>query len=240
MEFFYEHVHFNFAGNYLLALNFAEQAKKILPGWITNQDRGNWASAELCDARLAATVWDRQRVWQPILSRIMSPPFTGQFNHAANLKVYEAKMAEAKSLMNTQSTRASQQMYERAVDAGSGRLLFAWKFSKISGNARLLAASHHRSQTLLRTGSHNCRGDIIMSAHCWFAQENQLKQPNIFHARWPSATTMRKRKTPWARFWRTSKNQPRPLAGLSARSGPIQVCGILSQSGFPSAKSRRK
>ena len=31
LELFYEHVHMNFAGNYLLALNFAEQAKKILP-----------------------------------------------------------------------------------------------------------------------------------------------------------------------------------------------------------------
>ena len=32
LNFFYEHVHLNFAGNYLLALNFAEQAKKLLPG----------------------------------------------------------------------------------------------------------------------------------------------------------------------------------------------------------------
>ena len=67
LEFFYEHVHLNFAGNYLLALNFAEQAKKLLPAAITARDKGNWASAELCDRRLAVTVWDRQRVWQPYL-----------------------------------------------------------------------------------------------------------------------------------------------------------------------------
>jgi tetratricopeptide (TPR) repeat protein len=114
-EFFYEHVHFNFAGNYLLALNFAEQAKKILPPSITDQDKGNWASAELCDKRLAVTVWDRQRVWEPIWSRIMAPPFTGQFNHEAMLKVYAAKLDEAKARMNTQTPEQALQMYEQAL-----------------------------------------------------------------------------------------------------------------------------
>ncbi len=115
LELFYEHVHLNFAGNYLLALNFAEQAKKILPASITAQDKGNWASAELCDSRLAVTVWDRQRVWQPIMTRVTSPPFTGQFNHDAMLKVYEDKVEEAKSQMNSQTPAQAQQIYEQAL-----------------------------------------------------------------------------------------------------------------------------
>ena len=108
-------MHLNFAGNYLLALDFAEQVKKLFPNSITAHDKGNWASAELCDRRLAVTVWDRQRVWQPVLSRIMSPPFTGQFNHAANLKTYEAKWDEVKSMMNTQTPEQARQMYEQAL-----------------------------------------------------------------------------------------------------------------------------
>jgi tetratricopeptide (TPR) repeat protein len=115
LESFYEHVHLNFAGNYLLALNFAEQAEKILPVSITARDRGNWASAQLCDDRLAVTVWDRHRDWQPILSRITSPPFTGQFNHDAMLKVYEEKVDEAKSQMNFQTPAQAQQIYEQAL-----------------------------------------------------------------------------------------------------------------------------
>src|ERR1022692_2259025 len=115
LEFFYEHVHLNFAGNYLLALNFAEQTKKILPASITNRDKGNWASAERCDERLAVTVWDRQRVWEPILSRITAPPFTGQFNHDASLKIYESKLNAAKSLLNTQTPEQAQQIYEQAL-----------------------------------------------------------------------------------------------------------------------------
>ena len=115
LELFYEHVHLNFAGNYLLALSFAEEAKKLLPNSIAARDKGSWASAELCDQRLAVTVLDRQRIWQPILSRIMSPPFTGQFNHDAMVKIYEAKMSEVNSLMNTQTPRQAMQMYEQAL-----------------------------------------------------------------------------------------------------------------------------
>jgi tetratricopeptide (TPR) repeat protein len=115
LELFYEHVHLNFTGNYLLALNFAEQAKKILPDAITARDKGNWASAELCDDRLAVTIWDRQGIWQHVLSMIMLPPFPGQFNHDAMLKIYETKLAEAKSAMNTQTLGQVRQIYEQAL-----------------------------------------------------------------------------------------------------------------------------
>jgi tetratricopeptide (TPR) repeat protein len=115
LELFYEHVHLNFWGNYLLALNFAEEARKLLPDSIAARDKGDWASAELCDGRLAVSVWERQRVWRHILNTIESPPFTGQFNHDAMLKIYEAKMSEANSLMNTQTPRQAMQMYEQAL-----------------------------------------------------------------------------------------------------------------------------
>ncbi len=115
LNLFYEHVHLNFAGNYLLALDFAGQVKQILPASIITHDQKDWAPEKLCDARLAVTVWDRQRVWQPIMNRVTSPPFTEQFNHADSLKVYQAKLEEAKSLMKTQTPAQARQMYEEAV-----------------------------------------------------------------------------------------------------------------------------
>jgi tetratricopeptide (TPR) repeat protein len=115
LEFFYEHVHLNFVGNYLLALNFAGQVEKLLPDSITVRDKGNWASAELGDRRLAITVWDRLGVWQRILKMVTSLPFTEQFNHDAMLKLYEAKWDAAKALMNSQSPEQARQIYEQAV-----------------------------------------------------------------------------------------------------------------------------
>ena len=139
LEFFYEHVHLNFAGNYLLALNFAEQVKKLFPNSITAHDKGNWASAELCDCRLAVTVWDRQRVWQPVLSRIMSPPFTGQFNHTASLKTYEAKLDEVKSRMNTQTPEQARQMYEQALALAPDDYLLHGNFERFLEKGGYLA-----------------------------------------------------------------------------------------------------
>ncbi len=115
LNLFYEHVHLNFAGNYLLALDFARQAKKLLPSSIIARDTGNWASAELCNRHLAVTARDRLGVWQRIMGRIMSPPFTGQFNHAAMLKVYEAKLDELKSMAKTQTPQQAMQIYEQAI-----------------------------------------------------------------------------------------------------------------------------
>jgi tetratricopeptide (TPR) repeat protein len=115
LELFYEHVHLNFAGNYLLALHFAEQVGRLLPGSFAAGDKGHWADAERCDRRLAATVWDRRRVWQLVLGRIKSPPFTGQFNHAGSLKLYEGKLNEATIAMNTQTPEQARQMYEQAL-----------------------------------------------------------------------------------------------------------------------------
>jgi tetratricopeptide (TPR) repeat protein len=115
LELFYEHVHLTFPGNYLLALNFAEQVKKLLPTSISARDTGAWASADICDRRLAVTVWDRQRVWQPIFNRISFPPFTGQLNHAAFVKRCEAKLNEAKAQMSLQTPEQARQIYEQAL-----------------------------------------------------------------------------------------------------------------------------
>jgi tetratricopeptide (TPR) repeat protein len=114
-ELFYEHVHFNFRGNYLLALSLAEQVKRLLPASITAGQEGSWAAEELCDRRLAVTVWDRQRVWQPIFNRISCPPFTGQLDHAAFFKMCGAKLNEAKALMDSQTPEQARQMYEQAL-----------------------------------------------------------------------------------------------------------------------------
>ena len=114
-ELFYEHVHLNFDGNYLLALNFAERVRMVLPASITARDKGSWAPGELCDRRLAVTVWDRQRVWQPIFNRITSPPFTGQLNHAAFFKMCEAKLNEAKAHLSSQTPEQVRQVYEEAL-----------------------------------------------------------------------------------------------------------------------------
>ena len=115
LNFFYEHVHLNFAGNYLVALGFAEKIRGLLPAPIRAHDQGDWASEDLCERRLAVTVWDQQHIWQPIFDRITAPPFTGQYCHAAFIKQCEVKRNQAGARMKNQTPEQAQQIYEQAL-----------------------------------------------------------------------------------------------------------------------------
>jgi tetratricopeptide (TPR) repeat protein len=114
-ELFYEHVHLNFAGNYLLGLAFAEQAARLLPKSILARGKTEWASAEICDQRLSVSPWDRLRVWQENYSRVSEPPFTDQLNDVPRAKFYMAKLKELSSQMTEDTLVQSRATYNEAL-----------------------------------------------------------------------------------------------------------------------------
>ncbi len=63
-ETFYEHVHFNFNGNYRLARAWAEQVQRFLPEPVRSHAAGGWASQETCERLLGLTDWNRNLVLQ--------------------------------------------------------------------------------------------------------------------------------------------------------------------------------
>jgi tetratricopeptide (TPR) repeat protein len=153
-EFFYEHVHLNFDGNYLLARTFAEQVIKLLPNSISVRDQRSWAPAETCNRRLAVTVWDRQRVWQPIFNRITFPPFTGQLNHAAVIRRCEAKLEEAKAKMSLQTPEQARQMYEEALAQSPEDTLLHGNFAQFLEAGGNLAQAVVESQRVCELTPH--------------------------------------------------------------------------------------
>jgi tetratricopeptide (TPR) repeat protein len=114
-ELFYEHVHLNFDGNYVLGRAFAEQTAKLLPGSIAAHGRRDWASSEICDRRLAVSSWDRSRVWQEILSRVSEPLYAGQLTHAATVGWCEEKIAELNSRVASEPPEQTRQLYQQAL-----------------------------------------------------------------------------------------------------------------------------
>ena len=116
-ELFYEHVHLNFAGNYLLGRAFAEQTAKALSSSLQSPGKGVWASAESCDRRLAVSPWDRYRVWQDNFSRVSEPPFTDQLNDVPRAKFYMAKLKDLSSQMNELTSKQARSMYQQAVES---------------------------------------------------------------------------------------------------------------------------
>ena len=82
-EFFYEHVHLTFRGNYLLARALAAQVQRWLP---LNATALAWPSEEDCARRLAWSDWNQQKSLADIYSRLNDPPFVNQLNHGAQMR----------------------------------------------------------------------------------------------------------------------------------------------------------
>jgi tetratricopeptide (TPR) repeat protein len=82
-ELFYEHVHMNPRGTYLLARAYFRQLDSMLPAELRRGAVGpDVVSEEECERRLAFTPYDRLRVAGLVLAKLERPPFTNQLNHA--------------------------------------------------------------------------------------------------------------------------------------------------------------
>jgi tetratricopeptide (TPR) repeat protein len=129
-ELFYEHVHLNFAGNYLLGRAFAEQTAKLLPKAILAHDQGEWASADVCDRRLAVSPWDRCRLWEANFSRVSEPPFTGQLNDVPRARFYMAKLKELGAQLNSEAREQSRMLYQDALARAPGDYVLHQNFAQ--------------------------------------------------------------------------------------------------------------
>jgi tetratricopeptide (TPR) repeat protein len=78
-EFFFEHVHFNFDGNYLIARALAEQVL------VAAKAQGDWLTREDCAKRLAYTAWNEFQVLDEMVKRLDLPPFTHQLGHTQRM-----------------------------------------------------------------------------------------------------------------------------------------------------------
>lgn len=82
--YFVDHVHFNFAGNYVLASNIAD-AVAGLPALRTGPTRGTPSLPE-CRDRLLYTAWDELDLTDTTIERLRRPPFKDQPGQAARIQ----------------------------------------------------------------------------------------------------------------------------------------------------------
>lgn len=88
-ESFFEHVHFNFDGNYRLAKVWAEHIERLLPGDISRSATAGWASQDFCEREIGLSDWNRLSVISSVLSRLGLPPLTAQLNNATRTEVLQ-------------------------------------------------------------------------------------------------------------------------------------------------------
>ena len=109
---FYEHVHFNFQGNYLLALSLAQQAAQVLS---ETGSRSQWLSASECAERLAYSTWNQLAIAREIRRRRQAAPFTQQLDHAERDQRWAQRVSELQAALTPEALRQAIQVNREAV-----------------------------------------------------------------------------------------------------------------------------
>jgi tetratricopeptide (TPR) repeat protein len=108
---FYDHVHLNFSGNYLLARLVKEQVENIFG--LESQNR-TLSEAE-CAERLAFTLWDRYRIEKEILGRMKSPAFANQLDNVKSVQLMEAKLDSIQPYLRPEALTEAVECYRQAI-----------------------------------------------------------------------------------------------------------------------------
>lgn len=116
-ETFYEHVHFNFDGQFRLGRAWAERVEKLLPSDITARAAtGKSGDQEDCDARLGLTDWNRCAVTEIMIDRLQRPPLSNQFNNPERLAALLAESRKLRQRMNPTTAQRAAAGYAAAID----------------------------------------------------------------------------------------------------------------------------
>ena len=125
-ESFYEHVHFNFDGNYRLARALAETISGQLPARLTQPAAPAWASQEECERALGLTDWNRVEVLDNVVRRLQQPPFAGQPDAAQRLKLWRTRLSEVRKKLTPTNAIAARALYREALQRAPGDFRLHW------------------------------------------------------------------------------------------------------------------
>ncbi|MHC4326312.1 MAG: tetratricopeptide repeat protein, partial [Planctomycetota bacterium] len=133
-ELFYEHVHFNFAGNYLVAKTIFEQIEKVIPAEIRSHKTESTGplTEQQCQQYLAYTDWDRTRVGYLLLNTLLKrPPYTNQLDHNERIKVIEQELKNLTASFDRQSLAAAEKMYLEAIQQAPADWWLHWGYADL-------------------------------------------------------------------------------------------------------------
>jgi tetratricopeptide (TPR) repeat protein len=114
-ELFYEHVHYDFDGNYWIARALAETIARLLPQGIARAAKANWASQETCEQDLGLTDWNRREVYDNMKRRMLQPPFTLQPANAQKARHFEQLLEQIRPQLAATNAEPARKIYCDAI-----------------------------------------------------------------------------------------------------------------------------
>jgi len=133
-ELFYEHVHMNFKGNYLLAKAIFEQVADILPERIKRKSTGDRAllTEQECARRLAYTDWTHYNNAYKILNfYIKKPPFTNQLYHEDRVRRMEAKLRSLQLKLTPEAIENTATLYDQLLEEDPADVWLRWRYAEL-------------------------------------------------------------------------------------------------------------
>ena len=132
-EFFHEHVHLTFQGNYLLARTVLDQVEPIL------RARTDQASppievptAQQCAQRLVWSDWsDRQTLDTVVRMYLAKPPFTSQLYHKERVFLLQQRLSALKERLTEESLRKICEQYTVAIGRAPDDWRLHWDYGKL-------------------------------------------------------------------------------------------------------------
>jgi tetratricopeptide (TPR) repeat protein len=138
-ELFYEHVHFNFHGNYSAARILLPEVEALLPTWVKARPRAaaGPVSEAVCARCLAWTAWEQCEDLDNLCAVLLKrPPFTGQLEHDGQMGALEGTIGSMRSALTPERLLGIGRQYEEAIAAAPSDWWLRWKYADFIVNAR--------------------------------------------------------------------------------------------------------
>lgn len=133
-EVFYEHVHLNFKGNYLVARMIFAQLTEVLPDPIRRREAENadvLTEAE-CAQRLTYTDWNRYKNLDAVLTGfITKPPFTNQLYHQERVRQLEQSVKDLRKGLTPPHLKKIADQYRQALQEDPSDRWLYWKYAEL-------------------------------------------------------------------------------------------------------------
>jgi tetratricopeptide (TPR) repeat protein len=171
-EFFYEHVHPTFDGNYLLALTIAPKLEGLLPEPVAAKVPANrpWPSEADCARRLAWSDCDKEAALVEIFSRLAEPPFTRQMNHQSELNKIKAALENLMPATQPAGIQIAESLCKQALNLAPDDPLILEQLAVLEQSSGVLtdaAANARRAVEILPSSSEDWSqlGAILAEQH---------------------------------------------------------------------------
>ncbi len=131
---FYEHVHMNFHGNYLLAHSLCERIRAIAPKLFPAKESASvrMLTEEECAKRLVFSIVSRHNISATLLDLYLKkPPFTRQWNYANWIAQKEQELRALAEQITPTAIRSIQKEYEQALEHQPEDFWLRWRYTEL-------------------------------------------------------------------------------------------------------------